>query len=117
MFVVGLSHPFPQTVHAVGPLAAQVIFQMCFPIQQMSRLLVLFTIAVVKDGRLADGHANDRAVLERSGPAEAVPGLRRAQENGRDVVNLMRGLSAGTLLRGPAAPAPALTGVEYQREE
>lgn len=55
----------------------------------MSRLLVLFTVAVVEDGRLTDRHTDDGAVLEGSRPTEAVPALWRAQKNRGDVVNLM----------------------------
>lgn len=115
--MVALSHDFPQTVHAASSLTAHVIVQMNLPVQQLSRLLVLLAVAVVQDGRLADGHADDRGVLEGSGATETVTTLRGSQQNGGDVVDLMSGLGAGALLRSAATPTPALTGVQDQREE
>ena len=83
--------------------------------------VVLVAVVVVQDGGLADGHADDRvAVLVlapgRGPPAVAVPALGPQQHRG-DVVDLVRGLGAGTLLRHAAPLAPAVAGVEHQGEE
>lgn len=79
------------------------------------QVVLLFVVIVIQDGRLADGHADDRVMRLQPGGAEAFPG-RRAQQHRRDVVNLVGGFRAGALL-GDATPLlPAPLGVQRHRE-
>lgn len=101
----------------MSTLAAEVIIQLNLPIQELDRLLVIFTVAVIQDGRLPDGHPDNRAMLVGTRCPEPVPGLRWSEQNRWNVVDLVGGLSAGAFLRRPATTAPALTSVEDQSEE
>lgn len=88
-------------------------------VERVSARLVLVAVVVVQDGRLADGHADDGAavlVVAAAGAAVAVAAL-RPQQHGGDVVDLVRGLGAGALLRDAAALAPSVAGVEDEGEE
>lgn len=115
--MIPITSSFPETVHAESTLAAEILVHLNFPVHELYGLLVVFTVAVVQDGRLSNGHADHRAVLVGTRRPEPVPGLRWSEQNWRDVVNLVCGLSAGAFLGCPTAPAPTLTSIEDQSEE
>lgn len=79
------------------------------------QVVLLFVVVVIQDGRLANGHADDGVMRLQPGGAEAFPG-RRAQQHGRDVVDLVGGFRAGALLRDAAPLLPAPLGVQRHRE-
>lgn len=108
---------FSQTVHAASSLAAEVFIHLDLPIQQLAGLLIIIAVTVIQDGRLTDGHANDRAVLVGASCPEPVPGLGWSEQNRGNVVDLVGGLSAGALLGRSASTAPALTSVHDQNEK
>lgn len=115
--MIRIASSFAQTVHAAGSLAAEVLVHLNLAIQELAGLLVVVAVAVVQDGSLSDGHADDRAVLVSAGCPEPVPGLGWSEQDRRDVVDLVRGLSAGALLGSSAATAPTLASVKDQGEE
>lgn len=88
-------------------------------VERVSAWLVLVAVVVVQDGRLSDGHADDGAavlVVATARATVAVTALRPQQHRG-NVVDLVRGLGAGTLLRDAAALAPSVAGIEDEGEE
>lgn len=100
----------------VGKLGVKLVWS---GVERVSTRLVLITVVVVQDGRLSDGHADDGAavlVVAASRAAVAVAALRPQQHRG-DVVDLVRGLGAGALLRDAAALAPSVAGIEDEGEE
>lgn len=72
---------FPETVHAACTLAAEVLVHLDLPVQKLDGLLVVFAITVVQDGRLPDGHSDDRTVLVGTWRPEPIPGLRWSKQN------------------------------------
>lgn len=116
LLVVRLLLPTPaQALQRPRHLAAKLILPgagFC----PLRRLLLLLVLVVIQDGGLADGHADDRVVGLQARVAEALSGLGAQQHRG-DVVDLVGGLGAGTLLRDAAALVPAPLGVQSHCED
>lgn len=87
-------------------------------VERVSALVVLIAVVVIKNGGLADGHADDRAAVLVSASRDpvAVAALRPEQDRG-DVVDLVSGLRAGTLLGNAAPLAPPVAGVQHEGEQ
>lgn len=84
----------------------------------MSNWVLLITVVIIKNGGLADGHTNNRASMlvcaSRSPVAVTTLG---SKQNRGNVVDLMGGLSAGTLLGDTATLAPSVAGIQDEGEE
>lgn len=95
------------------PVAQFVVELVGGGVQRACHWVLLVTVVVIENGGLADGHADDRAavLVSVSGPPVAVAAL-GPQQDGGDVVDLVRGLSAGAFLRDAATFAPSMAGVQ-----
>lgn len=116
LLIVRLLIPTPaQALQRPCHLAAKLILPgagLCPP----RRLLLFLILVVIQDGGLADGHPDDGVVGLEARVAEALTGLGAQQHRG-DVVDLVRGLRAGALLRDAAALVPAPLGVQSHHED
>lgn len=108
-----------QTVQGMGHLATKLIFTGDM-VGSPGWVLLLFIVIVIQYGGFPDRHTNDWVVCLKSGGAEALPGL-RTQQHWWDVVNLMSGFCACTLLWDAPALLPTTLGIqchcEHQQQE
>lgn len=84
----------------------------------MSSWVLLIAVVIVKNGGLADGHTNDGASMLVCAPRApvAVTAL-GSEQNGGNVVDLVGGLGAGTLLGDTATLAPSVARIQDKGEE
>ncbi len=87
-------------------------------VKRVSALVLLVAVVIIKNGGLADRHADDGApmLVSVSRAPVAVTTLRSEQNRG-NVVDLMGGFRARTLLGDPAALAPSVAGIQDEGEE
>lgn len=84
----------------------------------MSTWVLLITVVIIENGGLADGHTDDRApMLVCASRAPVAVTALGSQQNRRDIVDLMCGLGAGTLLGDTAPLAPSVAGIQDEGEE
>ena len=102
-----------QGVEGAGDLAGEVLPSVhALPLQVVAQVGDVVLVAV-QDGRLPDAQGAAGVVALHAGVAQTLPPM-PADEHGRNVVNLVGRLGAGTLLGlgDPAALAPAPASVQ-----
>jgi len=100
------------------PVAELVVELVGCGVTRVPASIFLVTVVIIENWGLSNWHSDDRAamLMSASGAPVAVTAL-LTEQNGRNVVDLMGGLSTGTLLRDPATFAPSMTGIQDKREE
>lgn len=84
----------------------------------MSTRVLLIAVVIIENRGLADGHADDGAsMLVCVSRAPVGVTARWSQQNGGNVVYLVGGLRARTLLRDTATLAPSMAGIQDESKE
>jgi len=87
-------------------------------VERVSTCVLLVAVVIVENGGFPNGHADDRVPMLVCAPGApvAVAAL-WPEQNRRNVVDLVGGLGAGTLLGDASALAPSVAGVQDEGEE